>query len=126
MKFIIDRSKWLRGEGADPSRLLRVDDGKMCCLGQVAVQCGIHPEDLEDKPAPSDLNRTELFRLPEWLLSSGKSFDSNDCTEAMRINDQRAITDEERERRLIALFAKHNTELQFTDNNQTNNTKGTK
>lgn len=32
-KLIIDRSRWLRGEGCDASYLLRPADNKMCCLG---------------------------------------------------------------------------------------------
>jgi hypothetical protein len=46
MKFIIDRTKWLRGER--DSKLLRSDDGKQCCIGQVCSQLKVDDSRLRD------------------------------------------------------------------------------
>ena len=54
--FTIERSKWLRGEGSDRSKLLREEDGKMCCLGQVMRQLGFSNETLMDQGAPTDVD----------------------------------------------------------------------
>ncbi len=50
-KFIVQKSKWLRGEG--PSRLPRSCDNKMCCLGFVSLACGLERDDILDVSLPS-------------------------------------------------------------------------
>ena len=45
-KLIIDRSKWLRGEGPSRSYLLRAEDGKMCCLGFECLLRGQKEDDI--------------------------------------------------------------------------------
>lgn len=56
MDLIIDRAKWLRGTAAvRGSYLLRKEDGKMCCLGFLALACGYTKEEIRGKSSPSDL-----------------------------------------------------------------------
>lgn len=45
-EFTVVRDKWLRGEGAQKSYLLRRSDGKMCCMGFYALACGYDVEDI--------------------------------------------------------------------------------
>lgn len=58
MKFTIDRRYWLRGEGGKNSVLY--DSGRefknMCCLGQIAEQCGISKLALNELRRPQSLN----------------------------------------------------------------------
>lgn len=46
MELVIDRSKWVRGPNGH-SCLLN-DDGKMCCLGFLALADGMLPEEILD------------------------------------------------------------------------------
>lgn len=43
---VLNPKTWLRGEGSSNSYLLRRGDGKMCCMGQLALRCGVPAEDL--------------------------------------------------------------------------------
>lgn len=109
MKYIIDRTKWLRGEGSMRSFLLRADDGKMCCLGQVGEQCGLSSADMLSIQTPWALESAALARYPEWLNRPV----SGDRVAAMTVNDNEKLSDAEREAKLTALFAKHGDELEF-------------
>lgn len=40
LTVIVDRTKWLRGEGSRASKLLREQDGKMCCMGFASLAAG--------------------------------------------------------------------------------------
>jgi hypothetical protein len=55
MKFVIDRSKWLRGEGTGDSFLLRPSDGKMCCVGQMCKQLGVSDDILRSRKSVGHL-----------------------------------------------------------------------
>lgn len=119
MKYTIDRTKWLRGEGSMVSDLLR-EDGKMCCLGQIAKQCGLKPKELRNTASPMSLDQkpAEKFRkaLP-WLLKVDKvdaEFENTHiCGVAMEVNDREKLSDAKREARLTAIFAKRGIELEF-------------
>lgn len=52
MRFTISRKTWLRGEGSTDSSLLRVKDGKMCCLGSICLQGGLTPSQIAHRTAP--------------------------------------------------------------------------
>ena len=45
---VIQRSKWLHGETAKDSYLIRTGDGKMCCVGFMCIARGIDRRQLED------------------------------------------------------------------------------
>jgi hypothetical protein len=120
MKFIIDRTKWLRGEGDDLSFLIRVDDYKMCCLGQVGIQCGIPEDVLTDEHNPSSILLEKRIQWPEPLrpVMNPKyhfTMESELSGAMMRVNDDEALSDYEREAKLIELAAPHGIELEFVN-----------
>lgn len=109
MKLIIDREKWLRGEGPDDSFLLRRDDKKMCCLGFYALACGLDQIDICQTREPANIVGL-LVGKADWLLKldGGKIENSDSAKELMRIND--ADGDE----KLIAQrFAENGVEVEF-------------
>ena len=55
LTMVVERAKWLRGEGSHTSYLLRHSDGKMCCLGFVCVTAGMTPEQISGLTAPASL-----------------------------------------------------------------------
>jgi hypothetical protein len=115
MKYIIDRTKWLRGEGFEHSKLLREIDQKMCCLGQIALQCGIAGSDLLGTNTPDVVG---LERFPKWFQTATKtrppeSSRHSDVSKAMMINDERNTTDAEKEKALWSIFLSHGDELEF-------------
>ena len=101
MDFKIDRKVWLRGEGGSRSRLLRPSDGMMCCLGQVALQCGYRPEDILNKQTPGAAG----ISLP--ITESEVA--------AMAENDLVHTSDYEKEQRLSAIFEYHGHTITFHD-----------
>jgi len=121
-KLVVDRSKWLRGEGGKVSYLLRVGDSKMCCLGFVCVDSGISPEEIEGNPTPRDFI-SEMWdlipglmdKLPKWLYDGEFPTDSvpNVVMDMMQINDSQEISGEVREQELTKLFASVDVEIQF-------------
>lgn len=104
-KLVIDRSKWLRGEGYSVSQLHRERDGKMCCLGFFGLACGIALERLTGCGDPQDTNARGQW--PEWL------FDSNAVGNLITANDEQRFTQSEREARISAIFAKHGVAVEF-------------
>lgn len=91
-ELLIDRDKWLRGEGGWRSYLHRRTDGKMCCLGIHAVSCGIHPHTLIRKASLANLasycSRDLLTNKFGGLLVFGSSVtNSNTAEYLMNIND---------------------------------------
>ena len=64
MKLIIDRAKWLRGEGADKSYLVRDSDQKMCCLGFYGCSLGIDPSAMNTERSPE----TKFWDKDSWLF----------------------------------------------------------
>ena len=115
MKLIIDRQMWLRGEGATVSRLLRSSDGKMCCLGQLGIACGIPSEMIKNRAVPSDVP-LHVNAFPRFLISDPEYQPdaSNECLALMKINDGVYYYSEaEREHALTMEFAKHDIQVEF-------------
>jgi len=131
MKLEIDRTKWLRGEGSDASRLLRPSDGKMCCLGFACLAAGYAPVNIENKSTVKQVtdmfgrkpNIEPLF-IPRHLDEPSK-YENWDVYEAFQANDQRyadsdmTLTEEEfeaaREKRIVELLAKIGFEVTFVN-----------
>lgn len=126
MKLVIDRSKWLRGEGSSNSKLLRESDGKMCCLGFYAKQCGYTDEEILQRAAPGDVARTKGVRQGfEPLISSGtgcqceecrntpRLVNSSLCSELMNVNDDETVLDAERERFIAGVLEWIGVEVEF-------------
>ena len=119
MKLIIDRSKWLRGEGAEKSALLRPEDGKLCCLGFYAQVCGIEAEAMSGASTPTDVPDHDGMWGPsaDWLFDHEYGDVSADCHRLMKCNDYFSIFDEineeDRERDIAAIFAQYGVEVEF-------------
>lgn len=118
-RFVVRREKWMRGLNKYDTRLLD-DDGKMCCLGFVCVQCGMAPETIHDLGTPEDVASYDCGS-PEPVTGvlgfyddeRGRWCDNALTRDAISINDDGDIDDAERERRLSELFAKHGYEMVF-------------
>jgi len=110
--YYVSKKKWYRGQGSDNS-CLRSVDGKSCCLGFVGQQCRIRVKDMLDQPTPDDIPRDQRAKWPEWLVDPDDLINTRECAEAMRINDEVAISDRERMNQLRYLFRKHKTRLVF-------------
>jgi hypothetical protein len=110
MNLVIDRKRWLRGEGAHDSKLLRPSDGKMCCLGFYGLACGLSADQICGAGSP----RTALGGLamwPAWMrMAAAASHLSDDAADLMEINDD--VGDESR---IAAIFAKHGVTVRFVD-----------
>lgn len=114
--FIVDRSKWYRGQGSTNSKLLR-EDGTRCCIGFVGNQCGIEDANLLNR-ASINLGRSENDienEWPRWMTqpSITDSFTGCSIGDAYEVNDSRHITEPNRELQLIEIFAKHGDTLEF-------------
>lgn len=73
LKVVIDRQRWLRGEGSDRSLLLREGDGKMCCLGFVCRAVGMGEADIVNQGAPNERSVAPLWaRMLPGLLGGGE------------------------------------------------------
>lgn len=110
MRFVIDRSKWLRGE--DESQLFRPRDGRMCCIGQVCLQLGLDTNDISRKAGVSTLDLSRQFYVVPLVEDGASAGWVRDC---YGINDDKEITDKKRERLLVKKFAANGHELVFID-----------
>jgi hypothetical protein len=113
MKTIrINRAKWLRGSvGSSYNSLWCSERQAGCCLGHAIHQTAkCSWNDLRDLTTPP-----LYYSKPSFLTKLGPDgFTSNDfADEAMNINDTNAISEEQREKRLIKLFAENNIKLEF-------------
>jgi hypothetical protein len=122
-KFIVKRSKWFRGQGDEQSRL-QTTDNKMCCLGFYAKECGLKKKHLLDISTPSEilydirtLWKSFLFDRKDIEFANDETWitDSNVANDLMEINDNKFITEKERERRLKDLFKAQGIKLKFID-----------
>lgn len=107
--LVIDRRRWLRGEGGGDSALYRTRDGKMCCVG---FYCRMV------KRLPIAVIRDSRWTydgiLPDdhWL-NTDDSPDTIDAERLATVNDARGLDDPSRERQIAAIFAKHGVRAKF-------------
>lgn len=106
MKFTIDRQKWLRGEGGMYSYLLRPSDGKQCCVGMYLEHCGVTTSELKGKAVISELCAT-ITPSAGWLMNQSPR------NELYSTNDDRELSDAERERDIAKYFATVGVEVEF-------------
>lgn len=102
MIYTIIREKWLRGEGVTASRLLRFEDGKMCCLGQVMEQCGANHKDLILARGPASIESIAILAVPIGIVTEfvgpGDGLETSQTAyDLMAINDNEELSDETRE-----------------------------
>ena len=116
-QLIIDRKKWLHGEGSARSFLLREEDGKMCCLGFYALSKGYSKEEILGKQSPAalidcDLKFNKLVSINNYGASRFTS--SAICYELFWSNDSTTIKDSTlREQSIIDNFYKIGVEVKF-------------
>lgn len=118
MKFTINRSNWRCGSigphlhGKGETCMLN-QFGQMCCLGHIGRQLGYTPVKMLKKSDPADVpDETSDDILRKKLEGVWKNTEL--AEEAISINDDESLTDEVREEALIALFAAHGHEIEFT------------
>ena len=116
--IIIDRNRWVHAgrENAGKTKLLN-DEGYQCCLGFYCEQSGIPRSLLRNRTVPvEDSSWREavpaLYQtcdVPPWHPAWLSLF----CANAIRLNDDVSLRDEEREQGLIDLFRENGIELVF-------------
>lgn len=119
MKVTIDRSEWLRGEGAGV--LYRPTDGKRCCLGFALKERGIDDETMSMVGLPAYLANHGFSDKCDWLaiqsavlgLKSDTFINSEACREAAIINDHLDIDEANRETKIIRIFSENGDEVEF-------------
>lgn len=124
MKVVVNRSKWSRGR---VSNLLDAGNGKMCCLGFVALGCGYSEDDILGEATPGDVTGESLRdaynnegkrrdrQADLWPGTSGA--DAYDA--AMFANDDSTVlSDSRREEELINILAPLGIELEFIDSTE--------
>lgn len=97
-------------QNPNESKMLNAQ-GNMCCLGQIAAQCGVPASQLAGRDGPSD-----VFRSADGFLVTQDLgvMNSQLSRLAMGINDSRQLKQSTRERNLRKLFAEHDVRLRFT------------
>lgn len=93
-------------------------EGNMCCLGHISLQCGVPGIELQNVGSPKNvaslvlLDFLSTYRLTEWGYRSGVETTSL-TNSAIEINDDKYLSDTEREKKLTTLFAGHGYTLKF-------------
>jgi hypothetical protein len=123
MKLVIDRRRWIHGEGGDSSRLLRLDDKKMCCLGFLSLACGASENDIGDFSEPNEMDIRPTHEVFQKLLLQleGEDCDhkytyynpSTIAIDMMVTNDSKALSESEREEKLTGYFKEIGVEVEF-------------
>jgi hypothetical protein len=128
----IDRSKWRTGGDFDPSSprdshpkvkthghtaLISKKTGYMCCLGFYCKDIsGISSDVLLGHGTPNDIGETYYEKISELLYLNEENgfYDNNIFTdEAISINDNPGISDEEREEKIKEHFKKIDVNVEF-------------
>lgn len=112
MRFTVPLKEWLRGKGGPGSALLK-GDGKRCCIGHVGQQCGVPDKRLLGKSKVHDIGDSR-FLFPAWMREvRAEGYAICDIETAYTVNDDRDISDEQREAKLKEIFARHGDEIEF-------------
>lgn len=120
MQFTVERATWRCGmngshKHGEGDTILENGAGYRCCLGFVGSQLGIPDAVLRDNGCPDTCNEADSKLVPvlceTWTYGVA---DNALARDAMSINDCDKLTRDEREKKLIELFAKHGHELTFS------------
>ncbi len=117
-KVKISRKKWLRGN--NDSYMVN-SRGHMCCLGFAANQISRIPKkdmcmiSVPEEVYSKDSFLTNVDHVRHGMSGMNISFNNDFADKAMRINDNKEISDKMREYKLKLLFEKHGIELTFVD-----------
>lgn len=115
----INRAKWLSADFVEAykqtnnyidSSLLNSETGRRCCLGFAVQQCRVPLADYVNIGMPSDLGseaKTLLYRgFPDLFEDSEDFCDSKTGDLLAKANDDKHLSPERRERKIISLFKK--------------------
>lgn len=119
MKFVLKKSIWRCGWDSpdvanrlgdidDPTLLLDPETGRMCCMGQLALQCGVHEDRLGGRTGWGILEEKTFEGLVSILPVYGHDI-------AVKINDDLDTTVEEKIEKLTKLLAKHDIEMEVVE-----------
>ena len=111
LKVEIDRQKWLRGEGAKASYLLRPSDGKMCCIGFACLAAGCTPEQISNQ----QIVQSTLTNLYDTPLDFRTNTGDVSLESLYVVNDDLDLEPSEREERLKRLGLKRGIEFTFVN-----------
>lgn len=85
---VISRRRWLRGEGAATSMLLREDDGKMCCVGFMCKARGYTDSEIQNRGGVHSLaDPTKMGVVAAqygWLTTYEPLYRINDVPDGQR------------------------------------------
>jgi hypothetical protein len=117
MELVIDRQRWLRGEGAKHSRLLREQDRRMCCLGFLSIACGLSEDSIEGTSTVEELadNGLELPSVLEQLVDEQgeRRMSTRLAGRLMAENDDPRKDEAYRERTIAELMERIGVEVTF-------------
>jgi hypothetical protein len=114
LKVIVDRERWLRGEGSNASALYR-EDGKMCCMGFAAIAAGYKKSDLLGLKSIHSLEIATRQRVIVAPENCSITEDENNLKyHPLYVqNDAGLTTDAEKEETLIRMGKKVGIEFSF-------------
>lgn len=126
-ELVIDRARWrcgsvdtyvtkIHGHGRGSTRLLNPNTGLLCCLGIYAEAVGVPRHLLEGigEPASVEGGVPGLTETPLNVEDKrNQRINTQYAKTQMTTNDDHHITNEERERRLIAEAARHGETWRF-------------
>jgi hypothetical protein len=120
-KFVIDRSKWYPSEVHDDILYIGgslYNNGRMCCLGVFLKANGYTDTQMNGLFMPEDFLKQdecdrELFDLLITESEAGPFTSSLFANAAADINDKPNLNTQERERKIIELFASKGIEVTF-------------
>lgn len=132
METIVSRKNWFRGQGVAnrvPASALLVTNGKRCCLGFTAQQCGIADDDLKLADhnhgpyariyagSPQDVQgpARRLFPANFFAESDHADYNAEWIFRVMQINDSAHKTEASREAELITLFEANGHTIKLVD-----------
>lgn len=131
LKVTVKRSEWIRGEGADVSKLLTANSERMCCMGFACLSNGkITKDEIRHNATVRSLASGTMGSAPPRIIEAGlQLFFEDDWKSGMghfahgesiahsiyRVNDDPTITDKEREAMLKDLGRRLDIEFTFVD-----------
>ena len=118
MKFTVVRDEWLKGDEEEASQLESKTTGKKCCLGFFGLAAGVKSGHLPGKYAPSDLEEEDSTKFGNKLLTRdnyGEFRETPLCDRIMVANDERFISEHDREVHLQELFKDAGHKIEFVD-----------
>ena len=94
MKLIIKRSKWCRGNknlSTEGDSMLLTDEGTMCCLGFLALECGLARDEIENVSEPKELSGAAKQKWPKHTDLVSQLIIANDATRLSEVARENKI-----------------------------------